>query len=325
MPVRALFAVALAVVCVDHAHAQSNAMVIVDYPVADLVIPFPYGQKDDKRPTCENELIAAIRKKVAPASWDEAGGEGRMDYLGKDHILHVYQTRKVHAELKAFLKQIERGQVSVEMRVVIASEATFDRFDRGKIQWTKKDGIEYAPLNEVGVDRFLTLIQCDRRSHVMQMPKMTVYDGQECKLFPSSLESQILPTISTDRRFVTLQAMIENKDRNGAMKARVGGGTLGEFKVAAVAKVPDQHTVAFLAGKTMIEESSEQFPPMVANVPYVNRLFRKVERTTTPVHVIVLLTPRIIRMEEEELEVRPLREIQAPDDWKFPLLRSAVK
>src|SRR5205085_6254795 len=108
------------------------------YSVADLVIPINAVREGDNISTDDAELMDRILKKVAPQSWDRAGGAGSMRFDAKGgYLLHVRQTPAVHAELKTFLEKSQRGQVSLELRIVQVSERFGFRamLDNWHIQW----------------------------------------------------------------------------------------------------------------------------------------------------------------------------------------------
>jgi len=109
---------------------QSADLTTVTYPVAELVVPFTIHNRDGSKttPTTEGELMARIHKSVAPGSWDGAGGLGSMRFEGKDgYRLHVRQTAAVHVELKAYLENVQRGQVSLDVRFLTVAEKFFER------------------------------------------------------------------------------------------------------------------------------------------------------------------------------------------------------
>lgn len=77
-----------------------------------------------RREVRRTELIDLIQNTVEPDSWFEAGGEGTITiYEGKKLV--VYQTRKVHDEIKTLLKMLRKSlgeQVSIEARFLLVSE-----------------------------------------------------------------------------------------------------------------------------------------------------------------------------------------------------------
>src|ERR1043165_5721690 len=103
-----------------------NDLTTFSYPVAELVVPIAANRTVEKITTSENELMAHICKKVAPATWEQAGGSGSMRYEPTGYLLHVRQTPDVHARLKSFLAQLLREQVSVEVRIVSVTERALE-------------------------------------------------------------------------------------------------------------------------------------------------------------------------------------------------------
>jgi hypothetical protein len=96
---------------------------------------------------------------------------------------------------------------------------------------------------------------------------------------------------------------------------------IDDIKLAVVAKVPDQRTVAIVAGTRLAEVVRAETPTPWSRIPYVNRLVRNVGYSRDTMKVVVLLTPRVVR-EEEAAEVRPLRTpLEAKDNGKFPLIK----
>ena len=71
-------------------------------------------------------------------------------------------------------------------------------------------------------------------------------------------------------------------------------------QVETTATVPDGGTVLFSGLKKTVDVRTECCTPVLGNVPYMNRLFRTVGVRRETQHVLVLVTPRIIIMEEEE-------------------------
>jgi hypothetical protein len=189
-----------------------------------------------------------------------------------------------------------------------------EQMDRARIRWTEKDGLQSAVLDELQMYQFLETMQGDRRAHGVQLPKITLYEGQVARDFGVGLQASCLPTISADRRHITVQTEIWLAKEKPS---------LNEQALAFAAKVPDRTTVAILAEKIVSEERRVEVTPM-SRIPYVGRMFRNVGYGRDTMAKIVLLTPRIIREQEAEVvEVQPLRSgIQPQKDGKFPLIRS---
>jgi type II secretory pathway component GspD/PulD (secretin) len=309
----------------ETARAQPNAekdATTIAYPVGDWVVPISTNRNGEQIiATSENELMARIRKQVAPATWEQAGGNGSMRYERQGFKLLVRQSPKVHAELKDFLAKLRREQVSIEVRIVTVSAKALEELRGGwAIHWTKKEGVESALLDEAKLYRFLETVQGDRAAHIMQLPKITLFDGQVATA-GWGIQARLLPAISADRRYVTVQTEISRVNQRDADILPPG---INKLKLAVAAKVPDQRTVAILAG-TALAEIRVETPSLLSSVPYVSRLVHNVGISREPVMTIVLLTPRIVREEDagDVSEVRPLRNgIQAEENGRFPLIRT---
>ncbi len=203
----------------------------------------------------------------------------------------------------AYAQAEARRQIGVETRVITIPEKGLEELGQSsicyRIDWATKHGIESALLDDVKLLRLLETVQGDRRGHIIQLPKYTIFDGQEATA-AGTIEAKLRPTISADGRYVTLQARVSC--RQGSEFAQTGNN----FSLAVSAKVPDRHTIAITAGTKTIESRVESPPSSaVARIPYVNRLFRSVGYNRETVKVVVLLTPLIVR-DEEAADVRPL-------------------
>lgn len=74
-----------------------------------------------------------------------------------------------------------------------------------------------------------------------------------------------------------------------------------EISAQTTVAVPDGGTVLLGGLKTMAQGRNEFGPPVLANVPYLNRLFKNIGIGTETRHVMLMVTPRIIINSEEEL------------------------
>jgi type II secretory pathway component GspD/PulD (secretin) len=74
-----------------------------------------------------------------------------------------------------------------------------------------------------------------------------------------------------------------------------------EISAQTTVAVPDGGTVLLGGLKTMAQGRNEFGPPVLANVPYLNRLFKNIGIGTETRHVMLMVTPRIIINTEEEL------------------------
>jgi type II secretory pathway component GspD/PulD (secretin) len=257
--------------------------------------------------TIEHLVIDLITNTVAPNTWEQAGGEGRIQYFPLGHALVVSQVQEVQEEVQALLnalRKLQDIQVSIEMRIVSVSEKFFEKigldFDVNiktpsyRVENQLQNGSYGTPfninrnlnvnnvvtgmtpggqltpdlnvpikassydfsvppfggfpgtlgldgglslglafLNDIQVFMFLEAAQGDQRTHIMQAPKLTVFNGQTANIdvqdqmffltgvsvaqagsqtffvpqnqpFPVGVGMQVTPVVSADRRFVRL-------------------------------------------------------------------------------------------------------------------------
>ena len=72
--------------------------------------------------------------------------------------------------------------------------------------------------------------------------------------------------------------------------------------VSTTVSVPDGGTVLLGGIKRLSEGRNERGVPMLSKVPYINRLFKNVGIGRETQSLMMMVTPRIIIQEEEELE-----------------------
>lgn len=167
-------------VCGGVTHAQSDNLLSITIPVTDLVVPAP-SKGDPKKPLMTPaQLIERIQTEVAPKSWARAGGSGTIAFEGNGlNRLQVRQSREVLTEIFTFMEKLPRGEITMEVRILQISERAFEEFtSERKPKWTESDGIHHALFDDIATYGFLSFIQGDRSTHIMQMPKMNVWNGQ---------------------------------------------------------------------------------------------------------------------------------------------------
>jgi type II secretory pathway component GspD/PulD (secretin) len=144
---------------------------------------------------------------------------------------------------------------------------------------------------------------------------------------PAGVQLTLQPAISADRRFVRIslapQFQALKRDQITAVPVTVpiftnadGQGGGGQpvlitqyiqtplqvmLMVQTTVVVPDGGTVLMGGLKQLSEERSEYGPPILSKIPYVNRLFKNVGYGRSTDSLLILVTPRIIIQEEEEL------------------------
>lgn len=206
-----------------------------------------------------------------------------------------------------------------------------------------------AFLSDLEVYLFLTAVQGDVRSNLVQAPKVTTFNGAPASVFnfvqrnfvaavqpvvgagavafqpvvqgfPDGVQLFVTPVVSADRRYVRLtlapvfQTLIQFD--TFTTTAAVGGGGLGGqatgistqiqlpvfslTQVSTTVTVPDGGTVLLGGVKRLREERREFGVPILAKTPLINRLFRNIGIGRTTDSLMLMVTPRIIILEEEE-------------------------
>jgi Flp pilus assembly secretin CpaC len=268
----------------------------VTYPVADLVIPpdtrpvtvrvgkgatasRPRPRKNAR--TIEARLNERITKEIAPGTW---GGQGRIEYQADGMSLAVAHTAAVHekvAHLLADLRREQDVQVCLEVRVVRVSEQTFERI-----------GVDFEPKTGVALDRNglrggLEAAQGDRRTNVMQAPKVICLDGQRVNYHftpdGTDVAFGVRATTSADRRFVRLNLRLRRDgSEDEKVKAVLADGCSVTLPGWAVQRMAAQETAV----------------PVLSRIPYVNRLFKNVGYIRETDCVFLMVTPRVIVQED---------------------------
>ncbi len=206
-----------------------------------------------------------------------------------------------------------------------------------------------AFLSDLEVYLFLTAVQGDTRSNLVQAPKVTSFNGAIATVsnftarnyvsqltpivgagsvaffptigqVPDGVTLQVTPVVSADRRYVRM-SLAPNfitfiQFDTFTVPAAVGGGGLGGQSSAINAQVqlpvfsltniqttvtvPDGGTVLLGGVKRLREERREFGVPILSKTPLVNRLFRNIGIGRTTDSLMLMVTPRIIILEEEE-------------------------
>ncbi len=130
----------------------------------------------------------------------------------------------------------------------------------------------------------------------------------------------VTPVVSADRRYVRLSLAPNFQTINGLQSfpvtAAVGGGGLGGqgtpissniqlplttvTNINTTVTVPDGGTVLLGGVKRMREQRLEFGVPVLSKTPYINRLFRNIGVGRRTDSLMLMVTPRIIILEEEE-------------------------
>lgn len=228
--------------------------------------------------------------------------------------------------------------------------------------------IGFAILSDIEAFFFIEAAQGDKRSNVVQAPKVTLFNGQQAYVSDTSQSPfvvSVIPVVgdfaaaqqpvivvlsegtfmtvqavvSNDRRFVRLtvvpffskigevntfqftgsettttntsaEGIQENpndnsKNSNASTVTRSGTTvqlpTFSFVSVTTTVSVPDGGTVLLGGIKRLSEGRNEFGVPMLDKLPYINRLFKNVGIGRETQSLMMMVTPRIIIQEEEEV------------------------
>jgi type II secretory pathway component GspD/PulD (secretin) len=211
-----------------------------------------------------------------------------------------------------------------------------------------------AFLNDIQVYLFMEAARGDKRTNIMQAPKLTVVNASTANItindqiffttgasmvqgqgqmvfmpqnnpFPVGINLQVTPVVSADRRFVrlhlvpTMTNLVSTNVPTIPVQipvTQVGAGgvpvssaiatmyfqqpSFSTISLNTTVNVPDGGTVLLGGLKTLAESRNETGPPVLADLPYLNRLFRNTSMTRDAHSLMIMVTPRIIINEEEE-------------------------
>jgi len=160
-------------------------------------------------------LIYTIQQTIAPETWYDEGGDGRLDQYGESKLI-IWQTPEVHKQIKDFLALIREGlgqQVAIEARFLLVDEnfledigvdADFLRLNTGINKLGNKGIISIqqdsaaqvtalpsgtapalgintsygGPLDDLQVSLIIRATQQHRNSKTLTAPKATVMNGE---------------------------------------------------------------------------------------------------------------------------------------------------
>jgi Flp pilus assembly secretin CpaC len=228
-------AVAAAPMAARYKCRPAARLVTCTYQVADLVVPIETFDEPEKGPaaTQADRLVELIVTSVQPGTWAATGGPGTIDYFPLTMALVVKQTAEAHAQLEGLLRALRRLQdveVATEMRIVSVPESFRASAGLGLSS-------DVAVLDDGAVARLLEAVQGDARSHVLQAPKLTTFNGQKAAIvvaekqayvtglhldrhgeqvavtpqvesFETGVKLGVRPTVAPDRRSVSVQVKV---------------------------------------------------------------------------------------------------------------------
>jgi hypothetical protein len=251
-------------------------------------------------------LQKLIESQVAPKSWEGRGGPGSIMIYEKTHSLVIRQTPEVHQQIATLLSGLRREmdlQISLELKLVRFTDQNWWK----TLTWIEKpetlfDGLS---LSQAHALEFGMLNQVEKQSSATRLPKVTVFNEQVAEFsLPLSRDSTVKPlaigmsaSIDNDRRGLRLNLVCNASSREealtGARSFRLGAG---------------QSLLIDLGRDAALLQESESIP-MLNKIPHLGRLFRYVNsRPQTGEKapaLILLVTPRIIVLDEEEELLAP--------------------
>ncbi|MEO6809983.1 MAG: type II secretory pathway, component PulD, partial [Isosphaeraceae bacterium] len=204
-----------------------------------------------------------------------------------------------------------------------------------------------AFLSDLEVYLFLTAVQGDTRSNLVQAPKVTSFNGAPAFVMnttnrnfvanltpivangavafqptissiPDGVTLSVTPVVSADRRYVRMTlspnfitfvqfdtfvipaAVSGFLGGAGTVNAQVQLPVISQTLISTTVTVPDGGTVLLGGVKRLREERREFGVPILAKTPLINRLFRNIGIGRTTDSLMIMVTPRIIILEEEE-------------------------
>ncbi len=217
-----------------------------------------------------------------------------------------------------------------------------------------------AFLSDLEVYLFITAVQGDTRSNIVQAPKVTSFNGAQASVFnftsrnyvatltpivgagavaffptigqvPDGVTLIVTPVVSADRRYVRMTLapnfITFTQFDTFTIPAAVGGGGLGGqssainaqvqlpvfslTNVSTTVTVPDGGTVLLGGVKRLREQRIEAGVPILAKTPLIDRFFRNIGIGRTTDSLMLMVTPRIIILEEEEekLGIPPVQNV----------------
>jgi type II secretory pathway component GspD/PulD (secretin) len=308
-------------------------MITKTYAVADLVIPVnnfstlkiagkPAAEMRKQEKTLEDKLIKLIQSTVQPKSWSDQGGKGAIQYFPLGMALVVFQTANIQeeiADLLCSLRRLQDVEVAVETRIYSLPPSLLKNIC-GEFQKVRGERFGLKFLSDAELKKLAETVQADQRGGIMQAPKMTMFNGQTAMVnvtdfeklatemeirqvgekivaetvrenFATGLKLGLQPVVSADRRYVnlTVNANVSELNKPSEVLHAFQRPTVTTMGVKVTACIPD--------GRTMVVCGWDSR-----------------HKDQTMCHVL-LVTPRIVINEEEEVRDEPVGspEVPVPD------------
>jgi type II secretory pathway component GspD/PulD (secretin) len=306
---------------------QDTKMIRVVYPVNDLV-PTKSASGAVHRKGSAQSLLNDIVQNVAPDSWAEVGGMATIQYYPLGLAIIVNQTQANHeriAQLLASMRRNQKVEVVVEARLASMTPALAEAF-MAIVGLQGQDSHEQSVLdntvflNERQVDGWMSIFQGNRAVNTMQAPKIRGESGQQLEIMVGDdlaistlatdaegnmvqgetvqfvgVHGKFLPVVSADQRFVKLN--IDFSTTNITKSDGYPPLKLQQDKLTKTVVLPSGGTAVCLLKKDDMEECGKHSPPVLTNIPFLNRHFTKGACNKKEEYLFLMLTTRIISSE----------------------------
>lgn len=281
------------IIAVTSAVRAQGRPITAAYPVADLVVPVQAASLDapDQKPITKESsqaLIELIRSTIEPNSWSEVGGKGAIKFDEQTLSLVIHQSQQVHDQIKDLLGQLRRlqdKQVVLESQLISTPEANLPAVCRGE------NPLRTIVLSSTDQQHYRDTWVKDRHSNILMAPKVTLFNGQTATINFGAPAMPLLlrGTASGDNKIVGLSVGLngesfEKATRRQDEKLQVGQSLLLDL-------TDDLSAAAELLKKL----------PVAADTDEASNILKKFQPHKGE-RVLLLVTPRVIEVEEEELQ-----------------------
>jgi len=273
------------------------------YPVGDLVVPIPSSVPNKDNAELQQAdfsgLVELIKTTIQPGNW----GDGRGSVAPNENTLSliVRQTDEVHEqvmELLIQLRELQDVQISTEYRVIQFNTPEQLQWLEDHVTFQQRPGSHswaLLPLDTDSGEGF----PLDGHGKTLSAPKITTFVGQEASLEVGGGSDFKLTLMSAARprrgdRLLELSYAVPRENGRRSMQPQplinqiIGNGQTLLLDVTETAKP---------VGPTFLDSSLSQAERIKAELEQNERIKLAKKRRG---RIIVAITPRIIRQEEEE-------------------------
>lgn len=209
-------------------------------------------------------------------------------------------------------------EIALEVRVLRVAEGLYPFLMRDFA-----DGQTEGPtfISDKQLSQFMETAQSDRGTECVQTPRLTVISGKpagmqcgetqaygkgrsETRFFGTKLN--FVATANEERSHVHVDFRLDMSDEPSLRIAVMGqdgsfvGPSTKTMSVSTKVSIPNGRTLVLTGGKTETERRTEYNPPILGEIPYLDRLFRKVSYSIERKQTLVLVTPCIVKSELAE-------------------------